>query len=389
MQTDIFANTATRMSFTESIGLTAQSLNAYGPQHRNWCIAWSGGKDSSALLSAVLYLIDQGEVGRPESLTVFYADTRMELPPLAESAKTIMSVLEKRGIEVQVVTAPLDDRFFVYMLGRGVPPPNNGTLRWCTPQIKVEPMESAISSWLSQSENALMLTGLRIGESAVRDARITLACSKDGGECGQGWYQKVLPNAKGIKGRLATLAPILHWRVCHVWGWLREEMAGLPTSGIADAYGGDQAEDINARTGCIGCPLASRDTALETILKNPKWFHLAPLLELKPLYRFLREPQNRLRKSGLEKRKDGSAVHNPNRMGPLTMQARMYALEKILDIQARAGVDLINAEEKSRILELIDLNTWPNKWSGEEPVASKPFIQFYQNGTSQPIFDFS
>jgi DNA sulfur modification protein DndC len=38
---------------------------------------------------------------------------------------------------------------------------------------------------------------------------------------------------------------------------------------IADAYGGDEAEEINARTGCTGCPLASEDKALDTILSNP------------------------------------------------------------------------------------------------------------------------
>ncbi len=35
-------------------------------------------------------------------------------------------------------------------------------------------------------ENFLMLTGVRIGESAARDQRIALSCTKDGGECGQG-----------------------------------------------------------------------------------------------------------------------------------------------------------------------------------------------------------
>jgi DNA sulfur modification protein DndC len=41
--------------------------------------------------------------------------------------------------------APLDKRFLVYILGRGVPPPNNNTLRWCTRQIKVDPMAAELS----------------------------------------------------------------------------------------------------------------------------------------------------------------------------------------------------------------------------------------------------
>ncbi|TJW30656.1 MAG: phosphoadenosine phosphosulfate reductase, partial [Mesorhizobium sp.] len=126
--------------------------------------------------------------------------------------------------------------------------------------------------------------------------------------CGQGWYQQVLPNAKGIRGRLATLAPLLHWRVCNVWDWLRiyapmREYGGWATAAIADAYGGDEANEINARTGCAGCPLASKDLALDTIVATPAWTYLAPLKGLKPLYRELRLPKNRLKKTGLEFRK--------------------------------------------------------------------------------------
>lgn len=43
-----------RMQMTESIELTTQSLQAYGPDHPHWGIAWSGGKDSSATLTMVI-----------------------------------------------------------------------------------------------------------------------------------------------------------------------------------------------------------------------------------------------------------------------------------------------------------------------------------------------
>ncbi|WP_204377415.1 phosphoadenosine phosphosulfate reductase family protein [Aquitalea magnusonii] len=327
-QIDIFAAGARRMQMTESIELTIQSLQAYGPENDHWGIAWSGGKDSSATLTLIMYLLDAGKIQRPKSLTVFYADTRLELPPLAIAAQQIMDELDDRGIRVEVVRAPLDKRFMVYLLGRGVPPPNNGTLHWCTGQIKITPMEEALRQRLDELDgNILMITGVRQGESAIRDRRIEMSCGKDGAECGQGWYQQVLPNAKGLRGRIATLAPLLHWRVCHVWEWLKHwaptaEFGDFSTRMIADAYGGDEAEEVNARTGCIGCPLAQEDKALDTILLNPRWQYLAPLKGLKLLWRELREPQHRLRKPGLERLKDGSIAANPQRMGPLTFEAR-------------------------------------------------------------------
>lgn len=390
-----------RLQMTESIELTVQSLLAYGPDHPHWGIAWSGGKDSSATLTMVIWLIDSGRIKAPQTLTVFYADTRQELPPLAIAAAQIMDELRERGIQVEVVTAPMDKRFMVYILGRGVPPPNNNTLRWCTRQIKIDPMEQALRERIDQLEGqVLMITGVRQGESAMRDRRIEMSCGKDGAECGQGWYQQVLPNAKGLRGRLATLAPLLHWRVCHVWEWLKHwapqaEFGDWSTAMIADAYGGDEAEEINARTGCTGCPLAAEDTALNTVLLLPKWSHLQPLTGIKPLWRELREPKHRIKKAGLERLKDGSIAKNPQRMGPLTLDARMMGLERILAIQAdcnaaavalgRPQISLINAEEEARIRELIAANTWPDGWEGDEPAADTVMPIVYQNGAVQPL----
>ena len=212
-----------------------------------------------------------------------------------------------------------------YILGRGVPPPNNNTFRWCTRQIKIDPMKEALKQLYAQKGKVLMLTGVRQGESAIRDGRISMSCSKDGAECGQGWYQQTMPESL-----CDTLAPILHWRVCHVWEWLKH-WAPLPEYGewstamIANAYGGYEAEEINSRTGCVGCPLASKDTAILTVIKNPYWAFLSPLLRLKEIWRALREPQNRLRKTGLQ-----SSEKNKQRLGPLTIVARKWAFDEII-----------------------------------------------------------
>lgn len=387
----LFAGGA-RMVHEEAVDLTLASLLTYWPRHTHVAVAWSGGKDSTAVLTLLVHLIEAGQLPRPTRLYVFYADTRQELPPLQQAADAIIAKLRERDwIEVIVVRAPLDKRFMVYILGRGVPPPNNNTLRWCTRQIKVDPMSAALEAAIADLPGtALMITGVREGESAVRDGRISMSCSRDGAECGQGWYQQVLPNAKGVRGKIATLAPILHWRVCIVWDWLKifapqPEFGGWPTSILADAYGGDEAQEINARTGCVGCPLADKDAALEAVIKLPHWEHLTPLLELKPLYRWMRLPAHRLRKPGAERLKDGRIAKNPQRMGPLTLDARRSALAAILDIQRRARVDLINAEEEARIRELIDAGTYPDKWDGSEPTADTWLDSVYQDGSVQPL----
>jgi glutamyl/glutaminyl-tRNA synthetase len=124
---------------------------------------------------------------------------------------------------------------------------------------------------------------------------------------------------------------------------------------------------------------------LEEIIRRPQWEQYKPLMELRPLYAELKKPTRRLRKDGSESRKDGTLVSNPCRMGPLTLESRMWALGRVLDIQRRAGVDLINSNEEARIRELIVAETWPRGWSGLEPIASQPFDNVNPDGSIQPI----
>lgn len=383
---------------TQSIQLTIDSLNEYGPRHKHWAVAWSGGKDSTALLTLLVYLLVSGKVARPQTLQVFYADTRLELQPLWLVAADVRAELRERGIDVTTVMAPLDKRFLVYVLGRGVPPPNNNTMRWCTRQIKIDPMQAALEACVGRlGEKVLMLTGVRQGESAIRDGRIAMSCSRDGAECGQGWYQETLPESL-----CNTLAPLLHWRVCHVWEWLKSwapqaEFGDWSTRLLAEAYGGDEAEEINARTGCVGCPLTESDKALDAVCALPEWAHLQPLKRLRPIWRTLREPKHRLRKAGAETLKDGSLAKNPQRMGPIILETRRWALHEVLKIQTevnagalgshRPGVDLLNAEEVERITALIDAGTWPDGWDGDEPHADELLDKVFQDGSVQPLLD--
>lgn len=380
----LFDDAVSRMDMRESIALTQSVMQDYGHRFDYWQIAWSGGKDSTATLTLMVWMIETGMIPRPKKLSVLYADTRMELPPLYFSAMSIIDDLRDRGIDVQIVVAPIHLRFLPYILGRGVPPPNNNTLRWCTRQIKVEPMKAAIDT-----EGCLTITGVRIGESAARDDRIVLSCSKDGAECGQGHFFQGLTN---------TLAPIVHWRVCHVWEWLRhwapmEQYGDWDTSLLADAYGGDEAEEINARTGCICCPLASKDKALDNIISKPKWSYLAPLKELRGIYAEMRSPIHRLRKSGGERNRDGSIPKNPNRMGPLTIEARMLFFAQIMDVQERINnspdcfqkVDILNSEEIDFINQCWESKIFPDGWDGNEQLASDMFEQHFPDGSVQKL----
>lgn len=390
-QTNLFSGQGAHMPVGACFDRTIDNMRAVATAYDHWILAFSGGKDSATVATVVTTALEMELLPRPRSITVMYADTRAELPPVQAAARAIMTRLRTMGIKVMEVCAPMDERFFVYMFGRGVPPPSN-TFRWCTPQIKVEPMTAAIRDHLAGLDGrALTLTGVRRGESDARDKRINLSCSRNGAECGQGWLQTDLP------GELSdTFAPIDHWTLCMVWDWLKvfapmPEFGAWPTAMIADGYGGE--EDM--RTGCVGCNLIAHDGALAAVLKLPNWDHLAPLLGLKRLYLELRRPANRKRQPGFQYRKDGTLQSNQQRMGPLTFEARLMGLERVLAIQAevnadaerlgRTGIILIDAEEETRIRELIALETWPHGWTGDEPKADVWLDRVNNDGSVEPI----
>lgn len=391
---NLFSNIHQGYGWDQAADMTLRSMQAYATQHSTWCLAWSGGKDSTATVTYIIYLLQSGQLTKPERLIVVLADTRLELPPLWASSMLIKQQIEALGIEVEIVMAPIEKRFIPYIVGRGVPPSNNQTFRWCTRQIKVDPMKEYVSQMYSDAgRQILMITGVRKGESAVRDKRIIMSCSRGDGECGQGWYQTSMN-----ENQCATLAPIMHWKLCQVWDWLKY-MAPLKSYGawqtqmLAEAYGHDKNTENDARTGCMGCPLANNDTALDNVLRMyPKWEYLRPLKELRPLWRELRKPQYRLRKTGPQFRKDGTPSKNQNRMGPLTMEARRMALETTQGIERRVNsgagdmptICLVDEEELAYIHSCWKNNVWPEGWEGTEQRADKEFLQYFQDGSAQP-----
>jgi DNA sulfur modification protein DndC len=166
-----------------------------------------------------------------------------------------------------------------------------------------------------------------------------------------------------------------------------EEYGGWETAMLVRAYGGEEAMEAGARTGCVGCPLVTYDRALARVCALPEWAYLLPLAELHPLYERLRDPDMRLRKPPGELRKDGEKVSKQERLGPLTMEARAFGLSELLRIQAsvnaeaarrdRPRIDLLNSEEEARIREFWALGEWPDGWTGEEPIGDTTLMPLF------------
>jgi DNA sulfur modification protein DndC len=132
---------------------------------------------------------------------------------------------------------------------------------------------------------------------------------------------------------------------------------------------------------------------MDNMTKIAYWAYLLPLKGLRPIWRELRLPQHRLRKTGLE-----TSEKNKQRMGPIIIKTRMVAFKKIMSIQNNINkvaklenkpmISLLNREEHAYIKSCWRMNKWPNRWDGTEPTADTPMDTVYPDGSIQPLIQF-
>ena len=70
-------------------------------------------------------------------------------------------------IKVKITRPRLEDSFWVNIVGRGYPVPNN-VFRWCTDKMKVKPTARFITEQVAEDGEAIVLIGTRKAESATR-----------------------------------------------------------------------------------------------------------------------------------------------------------------------------------------------------------------------------
>lgn len=174
-----------------------------------------------------------------------------------------------------------------------------------------------------------VLTGMRLGESDGRNARMKATCSQDA-ECGHDlWLNR---KAEGVY----YLAPIVHWRTCKVWDFhtFIAPLLGWDTSGLSSLYNGDPI-----RFGCWTCTIVKEDKALEQVIKRPCWSYLEPLGDLRRFLDEGRKPENRV-------------VGPTGKLSKMTLEFRQVLLERVLKVQEAVGIALISVEESTFIQQL-------------------------------------
>jgi len=194
-------------------------LKKYYLSDKPLCIAYSGGKDSTAivyLLFTMLLQLQKDNIYLNKKIYIINSNTLAELPPLLQHLKNSLKSIQKYAdkhklpIVVEEVFPRTVDTLNVQLLGVGMPPPSN-TFRWCTDKLKVNPIDLKIKSLFPDGE-FISVIGTRRDESFSRASRIEKLSI-------QGTNLKIndrYPNA-------SNLMPIEDWSTRNVWEYLFQQ----------------------------------------------------------------------------------------------------------------------------------------------------------------------
>lgn len=328
---------------------------------RPWIIGFSGGKDSTVLLTltwlALEELKEEG-ISLHRNVYVVCNDTMVENPVIEEYVSAVLATIQKAAKEQQLpitvatTTPELEDTFWCCVIGKGYPAPNN-SFRFCTEKMKIKPTSKFITDQVAADGEAIVLVGTRLTESQARERSIKRHEIK-------GHRLSKHP----LNPNTFTYAPIKDLMLEEVW-WI---INGLPSPWGFDneilfkIYLNASADDYEcptvvtddrhrscgqSRFGCWICTVVKEDKSMSALIKNGvEW--------MKPLLAFRdRLVENRnVSEYRCETRRNGQRAvdENGHKMGNYTMEYRIQLLRELLTVQKntqdyRASIDLITNQE--------------------------------------------
>ena len=322
---------------------------------RPWIIGFSGGKDSTVMLQLIWKAISQikalsGLIQR--EIYVVCNDTMVENPVITEYVYRVLDKIEKAAVEqdipIRVIkTIPrLEDSFWVNLIGRGYPAPNNA-FRWCTERLKIRPTSRFLLEQVDEFGEAIILIGTRSNESAQR-ARSMKKHEIKGKRLTKHPNQ---PNTY-IYAPIRNLVLEEVWYIINTmespWGADNKELFQIYSDASADDYecptvvtNKEHKSCGQSRFGCWVCTVVKEDKSMSALIENGlEW--LRPLLKLR---NELAEERNLL-ENRMPIRRNKTIAKNG--MGTYTAKYRYSVLKRLLETQY-----IIQQQGKKPHIELI------------------------------------
>lgn len=314
---------------------------------RPWIIGFSGGKDSTVLLTLVWRALQKIKKEMPypfqlrRHVYVVCNDTMVENPIISEYVDDVLSKIEREArnqdlpIFVEKTIPKIEETFWVNVLGKGYPVPNN-SFRWCTDKLKIRPTSSFITEQVDEKGEAIILIGARSAESANRARSI---------------------KKHEIKGKRLTKHPNHHntlvyspikdlmleeiWYIINAlpspWNYDNSKLFQIYANASADDYEcptvvTDKSHTScgQSRFGCWTCTVVKEDKSMSALIKNGEVW-MDPLLK----FRDDLENERNLSENRLATRRNGqiAVTEDGHKQGNYSPEYRARKLRELLELQ--------------------------------------------------------
>lgn len=367
-----------------------EMMIVYQHDERPWLIGYSGGKDSTLLVSLVYEAIKRLKdmnAKLNKKVYVITSDTMVENPIVKNymhsSSKSINLAADENHdslpIEAHIIYPEPEQTFWSRIIGLGYPTPEPPGFRWCTDRLKIMPMNTFVNERIKQDGEIIILLGVRKGESLTRLKTIT---------------------AREIEGKLLNMHndiqnayvynPITEIPNDLVWEFLLKDDCKSPWNTdmkyLFSLYQGESMGEEqsvlgeidrdkipvtgNSRFGCWCCTMVKEDKSLQNFIDHSNEEDARILTALRDFRNNLlsmrsdeRFRDNKRRNGAIYKKADGSFG-----MGPFTLEARQIILKGLLELENRTGLELITETE----LKVID-----KMWDEEGDLSCRKLVDIY------------
>ena len=362
--------------FDEFENIIKEIMIVYMHDERPWLIGYSGGKDSTLLLSLVYEAMKRLKASGSilsKKVYVITSDTMVENPVVKrymhKSSDSINNAADKEHdnlpIEAHIIYPEPEQTFWSRIIGLGYPTPEPPGFRWCTDRLKITPMNKFVNDRIKESGQIVILLGVRKGESASRLKSIT---------------------AREIEGKLLNMHndipnayvynPITEVPNDLVWEFLLKDDCkspwGTDMKYLFNLYQGESMGEEqsvlgevdrdkipvtgNSRFGCWCCTMVKEDKSLQNFINKSSESDARILTALRDYRNWLIElrQDKRYRDS---KRRNGMVYKKADGtfgLGPFTLEARQLILRRLLLLEEETGLELITEDELKAIDKMWD-----------------------------------
>lgn len=354
----------------------------YKHDNRPWLIGYSGGKDSSLLVSLVIEVVTRlPEYERNKKIFIVTSDTGVENPIVKKYMHTSSQKINEfskninANIQADIIYPDVIQSYWNLVIGLGYPTPEPPGFRWCTERLKIIPMNKYTNEIIEKYGQVVLLLGVRKAESLARMRSIS-SREIEG---------KILIPHSDIKGAY-VYNPLTEIKNDLVWEYLLKNNGisswGVDMKYLFSLYQGENLGEEqsvigeidknkipvtgNSRFGCWCCTIVKEDKSLQNFINNGST-ELIPLRDFRNWLVSIRQDPN-FRDN---KRRNGKVYKKENGeygFGPFKMSARQEILRRLLMVEKETGFELITLDE----LKMID-----TVWDSEGDLTRRKLVDIY------------